>query len=64
MSLLNWNYLLNEKFTPKKRVMQINEKEAPQLSLSDVEQAYVGDKKSKEYISLIDNLRLIIRQKK
>lgn len=36
----------------------------PQLSLSDVEQAYVGDKKSKEYISLIDNLRLIIRQKK
>ena len=43
---------------------QAESKDKPQLSLSDVEQAYVGDKKSKEYISLIDNLRLIIRQKK
>lgn len=57
MKLINW----------LKRLLNLNQtesKDKPQLSLSDVEQAYVGDKKSKEYISLIDNLRLIIRQKK
>ena len=63
MKQFEWAKLLKIKFIPLSEWKYNISEDKPQLSISDVERAYVGDKKSKEYISLIDNLKLIIKQK-